>query len=106
METAVEPSSTRMILSHASASSYPPPAAVPLTAARYVWPECSVASSIAARVSLVNLQKFTYHQSSDCASIRTLAPPQNTLSSPPVMTTARNPGPSNPTRCTEPANAI
>ena len=40
------------------------------------------------RVSLVNLQKFTFHAWLDCASIRMLAPAQNIRSRPPVMTTA------------------
>ena len=45
-DTAEERSSISMMRSHARASSYPPPDAVPFTAARYVCPELAVASSI------------------------------------------------------------
>src|SRR5207253_9993137 len=58
--TADERSSTRMISSQARASSYPPPAVVPLHAARNFSPEYRLASSMPIRVSLVNLQKFTF----------------------------------------------
>jgi hypothetical protein len=37
-----------------------PPAAVPRIAHRYFWPEPWLASSMPLRVSLVNLQKFTF----------------------------------------------
>jgi hypothetical protein len=57
--TAEEASSTIRISSQASASSYPPPAQAPFTAARDLRPECSEASSRLRRVSLVNLQKLT-----------------------------------------------
>ncbi len=49
-----------MISSHANASSYPPPAVEPLQAARNFKPEYALESSIPLRVSLVNLQKFTF----------------------------------------------
>jgi hypothetical protein len=85
-------SSTSRIFSQASASSYPPPAAVPLTAAIQVWPEWAVASSISLRVSLVNLQKFTFHGWLLWASIRMLAPAQKLRSFALVSTTARTCG--------------
>ncbi len=40
------------------------------------------------RVSLVNLQQFTFHKCGDWASIRMLAPAQDTLSTQLVTTTA------------------
>ena len=40
------------------------------------------------RVSLVNLQKFTFHGWEDAASIRMFAPAQKTFSLPLVITTA------------------
>ena len=52
------------------------------------------------RVSLVNLQKFTFHAWLDCASIRMFAPAQNIRSRPPVITTALTSGCSNRSRCT------
>ena len=39
-------------------------------------PECRLASSIARRVSLVNLQKFTFEPCDDSRSIMMLAPAQ------------------------------
>src|ERR1017187_9723503 len=59
--TAEERSSIRMISSQASANSYPPPAVDPLQAAMNFNPEYSLASSMPLRVSLVNLQKLTFH---------------------------------------------
>ncbi len=59
-----------------------------------------MASSIPLRVSLVNLQKFTFHSWLAAASMRILAPAQNTLSFPLVITTALTPGYSNRRRCT------
>ena len=79
---------------------------MPLIAAIHVWPECAVASSIALRVSLVNLQKFTFHGWLDEASILMFAPAQNTRSMPPVTTTARTSGCSNRSRCTASASSM
>ena len=59
-----------------------------------------MASSIPFRVSLVNLQKFTFHGCGAAASIRMFAPALNTLSLPLVSTTARTSGCSNRSRCT------
>ena len=55
-----------------------------MTAAIQTWPEWAVASSMALRVSLVNLQKLTLWPWVEPASIWMLAPAQNTLSRPPV----------------------
>ena len=52
------------------------------------------------RVSLVNLQKFTFHACGAAASIRMFAPAQKILSLPLVSTTARTSGCSNRSRCT------
>ena len=52
------------------------------------------------RVSLVNLQKFTFQGCGEAASIRMLAPAQKTLSLPLVTTTVRTSGCSNRSRCT------
>ena len=71
---------------------------MPLTAATDRMPECSLASSRPLRVSLVNLQKLTFHACDDWASIRMLAPAQNIFSRPPVITTALTPGCSKRTR--------
>jgi hypothetical protein len=57
--TAEEASSTSRISSQARASSYPPPAHAPLTAASDLRPELADASSMARRVSFVYLQKLT-----------------------------------------------
>lgn len=89
-----------MMCSQASASSYPPPDAVPLTAATYVCPEWAVASSMLLRVSLVNLQKLTFPACGDSASIRMFAPAQKIRSFPLVTTTARTCGCSNRSRWT------
>ncbi len=99
-ETAEALSSINKISSHASASSYPPPAAVPFTAAIHTWPELADASSMPLRVSFVNLQKLTLCPCVDVASIWMLAPAQNTLSIPPVTTTAFTSGCSKRRRCT------
>ena len=55
---------------------------------------------MANRVSLVNLQKFTFHGWLDCASMRMFAPAQNMRSFALVTTTARTCGCSNRSRCT------
>jgi hypothetical protein len=67
--TADEESSTRRIASQARASSYPPPAQGPFTAAMKPRPECAEASSMASRVSFVNLQKFTLNECVDDPSM-------------------------------------
>ena len=51
-----------------------------------------MASSIALRVSLVNLQKFTFQPCEDWLSIRILAPAQKIRSLPEVRTTAPTSG--------------
>ena len=61
---------------------------MPLTAAMNLMPECALASSMASRVSLVNLQKFTLKPWLDPPSMKMLAPAQNTRSLRLVMTTA------------------
>ena len=99
-DTADDRSSISTIWSQASASSYPPPAAVPFTAAIHVWPECADASSMPLRVSLVNLQKFTLCPCDEVASIWMFAPAQKTLSTPPVRTTALTSGCSKRILCT------
>ena len=52
------------------------------------------------RVSLVNLQKFTFQECEDDASIRMFAPAQKIFSLPLVRTTVRTSGCSNRRRCT------
>jgi hypothetical protein len=52
------------------------------------------------RVSLVNLQKFTFHECADAASIRMFAPAQNVLSLALVTITVRTAGCSNRSRWT------
>jgi len=52
------------------------------------------------RVSLVNLQKFTFHGCDAAASIRMFAPAQKILSLTLVSTTVRTSGCSNRSRCT------
>jgi hypothetical protein len=47
---------------------------------------------MALRVSLVNLQKFTFHPCDDWLSMRIFAPAQNTRSLPDLSTTARTSG--------------
>ena len=49
---------------------------MPLSAARNFSPECALASSIARRVSLVNLQKFTFATCDEPRSIMMFAPAQ------------------------------
>ena len=51
------------------------------------------------RVSLVNLQKFTFQACEACASILMLAPAQNIRSRPLVTITALTAGCSNRSRC-------
>jgi len=52
------------------------------------------------RVSLVNLQKFTFHACDDSASMRMFAPAQNTFSLALETTTVRISGCSKRSRCT------
>src|SRR4029453_10567167 len=52
------------------------------------WPDSVEASSIALRVSLVNLQKLTFQACEDLPSMRMLAPAQNTRSLAEVSRTA------------------
>jgi len=52
------------------------------------------------RVSLVNLQKFTFHAWDEAASIRMFAPAQKIFSLPLVTTTARTSGCSKRSRWT------
>jgi len=73
---------------------------VPFSAARYVCPEQAVASSMPFLVSLVNLQKLTFHGCGDVASMRMFAPAQKIFSLTLVITTVRTPGCSNRSRCT------
>ena len=93
--TVDEPSSTSMMWLQANASSYPPPAQAPRTAAIYFCPESASAASMAFRVSLVNLQKLTLWACSAPASILILAPAQKTRSFPDERTTTRTSGCSN-----------
>ena len=65
---------------------------MPLTAARNFTPECALASSIASRVSLVNLQKLTFHACVDPRSMKMLAPAQKIRSFALVITTTRTSG--------------
>ena len=65
-----------------------------------VWPEFAVASSMPLRVSLVNLQKLTFHECEAPASLLMFAPAQKILSRPLVRTTTRTSGCSNRSRCT------
>ena len=73
---------------------------MPFTAARYTWPECADASSIPLRVSLVNLQKFTFQACGAAASILMFAPALKTFSLALVSTTVRTSGCSKRRRCT------
>ena len=68
--------------SQARASSYPPPAQGPFTAHTQTCRDSAVASSIPLRVSLVNLQKFTFQPCEDWLSMRMLAPAQKIRSFP------------------------
>ena len=68
-------------------------------------PECRLASSIARRVSFVNLQKFTLKPCVLVRSITMFAPAQNTRSSAPVMTTQRTSGCSKRIRVTASASS-
>ncbi len=105
-ETAELPSSTRMISLQASASSYPPPDAVPLHAAIQCWSEPAWASSMEQRVSLVYLQKLTLKGCVEDDSIMMLAPAQNTLFSADDTTTVFTPGCSKRRRCTTSASSM
>jgi hypothetical protein len=58
-------------------------------------PECALASSIARRVSLVNLQKFTFHACVEPRSMKMFAPAQKMRSFRLVRTTACTSGCSN-----------
>ena len=62
-------------------------------------PEWRLESSIPFRVSLVNLQKFTFQACDDWPSMKMLAPEQNTRSFALVMTTTRTDGCSKRMRC-------
>ena len=66
---------------------------------RYAWPDSDVASSMAFRVSLVNLQKFTLASWVALASIGMFAPAENTRSFADVITTAPTAGCSNRSLC-------
>ena len=73
---------------------------MPFSAASQVCPEFSDASSIAPRVSLVNLQKFTFHACGAAASILMFAPALKIFSLPLVSTTTATSGCSNRRRWT------
>ena len=83
-----------------------PPPQVPANPARYFWPLCFEASSMARRVSLVNLQKLTLKPCGEPASVAMLAPAQNTRSWPLLMTTARTWGCSKRSRSTASASSM
>jgi len=72
---------------------------VPLHAAMNLRPECRLASSMPLRVSLVNLQKFTFHACDESPSMKMFAPEQNTRSFALVITTTRTDGCSKRSRC-------
>jgi hypothetical protein len=61
---------------------------MPFKAARNLIPEWALASSIARRVSLVNLQKFTFHACDELRSMKMFAPAQKIRSFRLVTTTA------------------
>jgi hypothetical protein len=63
------------------------------------WPELALASSMALRVSLVNLQKLTLWPWLAPASMRILAPAENTRSFPERRITALASGCSKRSRC-------
>ncbi|MCY1251836.1 hypothetical protein D9M72_656840 [compost metagenome] len=63
-----------------------------MTAARNFRPLYCDESSMPLRVSLVNLQKLTFHAWLLTPSMKILAPEQNTLSLPLVTTTVRTSG--------------
>ena len=65
---------------------------MPFSAARNLMPEFSLASSIAKRVSFVNLQKFTFHACVEPRSMKMFAPAQKMRSFRLVTTTARTSG--------------
>ena len=72
--TVLERSSTNRISSHASATSYPPPAQIPLTAAINFKDPDLLESSNPFLVSFVNLQKLTFQECSDIPNIYMFAP--------------------------------
>ena len=83
----LERSSTNRISSHARATSYPPPAQIPLTAAiNFKDPEL-LESSNPFLVSLVNLQKLTFQECSDIPNIYMFAPAEKFFSCFEVITT-------------------
>jgi hypothetical protein len=60
---------------------------MPFSAARNLIPECALASSIASRVSFVNLQKLTFQAWLEPRNMKMLAPAQKIRSFRLVMTT-------------------
>ena len=104
--TADERSSIRTISSQASASSYPPPAVVPLQAAMNLSPEWRLESSMPLRVSLVNLQKLTFHAWLESPSMKMFAPEQKMRSLPLVTTTLLTSGCSKRMRCRASASSM
>ena len=70
------------------------------------WPENSLASSMALRVSLVNLQKLTLWACVAPASMRMLAPAQNTLGLPERSRMTRTCGCSKRSRSSASASSI
>ena len=79
---------------------------MPLIAATNLMPECSLASSMASRVSLVYLQKFTFQAWLEPRSMKMLAPAQKIRSFRLVMTTAWTSGCSNRMRWTASASSM
>jgi hypothetical protein len=72
---------------------------VPLQAATNLIPEFAEASSMPLRVSLVNLQKFTFQACVDRPSMKMLAPEQKIRSRALVTITLRTSGCSKRSRC-------
>ena len=70
------------------------------------WPENSLASSMALRVSLVNLQKLTLCAWLAPASMRMLAPAQNTRGLPERSSTTRTWGCSKRSRSSASASSM
>ena len=71
----------------------------PADGAQILLPEAALASSMELRVSLVNLQKLTLWVCGEPASMRMLAPAQNTRSLPDLSTTTFTSGCSKRSRC-------
>ncbi len=71
-----------------------------------LMPEWRLASSMPLRVSLVNLQKLTFHEWEDVPSMKMLAPEQKTRSFPLVRTTLRTSGCSKRMRCSASASSM